>query len=219
MPAQSASEIQAKAAEIVARSDYQLDPPKQNSGWLLDLFAELLSWILIPFRWIFEATEGMPEFVRWLIVIALAVALLLLAAHIVYTLAKALGGESSKRKSLTKADLAERRIDPKRLESLADEAAAKLDYITAVRLLFRAGVLRIEAKEEKKNRPGATNRELLRRYQKQPTLAAALRLFVDTIDRKWYGDETCTDTDYAACRSAHDDVRRLTRGKLDVHAA
>jgi hypothetical protein len=218
VPAPSASEIQAKAAEIVARNDYQLEAAKEQPSWSSDLFAQLIEWILVPLKWIYNATEGLPEFTRWIIVGVLVVLVLLLTGHIVYSLAKGLGGGKT-RKSGGKAEVAERRIDPQKLESLADEAAAKHDFITAVRLLFRAGVIRIEAKEEKKNRPGATNRELLRRYQKQPTLGAALRLFVDTIDRKWYGDEICTDTDYAACRSAHDDVRRLTRGKLDVHGA
>jgi len=218
VPAQPASEIQAKAAEIVARGDYRLETAKEESSWASDIMLEILEWILIPLRWIFNATEGLPEFTRWIIVIALAVVMLLLTAHIVYSLYQALGGLTGNKTKL-KAEVAERRIDPKKLESLADDAAAKQDFITAVRLLFRAGVLRIEQKEEKKNRPGATNRELLRRYQKQPTLAAALRLFVDTIDRKWYGDEVCTDSDYAACRSAHDDVRRITRGQLDVYGA
>lgn len=218
MPAPTTSEIQAKAAEIVARDEFQLEAVKQDSGVKSDALAEILDWILKPLKWLFDSTEGLPEFARWLIVIGLVVLLILLTAHIVYSLYSALHGETKRRTTLS-AEVAERKIDPAKLESLADDAAAKLDFITAVRLLFRAGVIRLEAQEEKKNRPGATNRELLRRYQKQPTLGAALRLFVDTIDRKWYGDEICTDTDYAACRSAHDDVRRLTRGKLDVHRA
>lgn len=211
MPAPTTSEIQAKAAEIVARGDYQLEAVKQNSNLKSDALAEFIDWILTPLKWLFDATEGLPDVARWLIVGGLVVVLLLLTAHIVYSLAQALGGGKSRKSSL-KAEVAERKVDPAKLESLADEAAAKLDFITAIRLMFRAGVIRLEAKEEKKNRPGATNRELLRRYQKQPTLGAALRLFVDTIDRKWYGDEICTDTDYAACRTAHDDVRRFTRG-------
>ncbi|MCE9605153.1 MAG: DUF4129 domain-containing protein [Planctomycetia bacterium] len=217
LAAHAPSEVRAKAAEIVARDEYKLEAVKGDATWHLDILSELIYWILKPFRWIFSLTEGLPEALRWVIVIVLGVLLLLITSHIVYSIFQSL--DNRKRVASLTDKNAHRRLDPRKLEGLADEAAAQRDFITAVRLLFRAGVLRLEQQENKPHRPGTTNRELLRRYQKQPALGDLLRLFVDMIDRKWYGDEVCTDGDYAACRSAHDDLCRLTRRKPDVHGA
>jgi hypothetical protein len=77
----------------------------------------------------------------------------------------------------------------------------------------------LEKFEDKPNRPGTTNRELLRRYQRHPSVVESLRSFVDMIDRKWYGEEQCVQTDYAACRLAHEAVCRHVLGSAYVHGA
>jgi len=44
-------------------------------NWLNDLILEILRWIIAPFRWIYEVTEGLPEVFRWLIVAAMILAI------------------------------------------------------------------------------------------------------------------------------------------------
>src|SRR5262249_15173179 len=91
---------------------------------------------------------------------------------------------------------------PIELEKKSEDAAAKHDYITAVRLLFRAALLRIAEREKRQLRPGMTNREYVRRYQKA-VFSAELRQFVDVLDAKWYGHGLCDSDDYQTCRRAH----------------
>ncbi len=198
--------LREKAAEIVAGPDYRLDSGQSDSTWLFALMMEILDWILVPFRWLFALTEGLPDFLRWMIVLGLAAIVVLLIGHIIYTIVSSVRGP--KRVGRPGLDERRRSIDPAELERLAGEAARRADYITAIRFLFRASVVRLELFEKKSNRPGTTNRELLRRYRSRPELADSLRQLVETIDRKWFGDEVCSDADYAACQSAHSDVCR-----------
>ena len=198
--------LREKAAEIVAGRDYRLDSGQSDNSWMFALMLEVIEWILVPLRWLFALTEGLPSFLRWMIVLGLVAIVVLLTGHIVYSIASAIRGP--KRVSGSGLDERRRTIDPTELERLASEAARRTDYLTAIRFLFRASVVRLERSEKKSNRPGTTNRELLRRYRNRPELGDSLRQLVETIDRKWYGDEVCSDADYAACQSAHREVCR-----------
>lgn len=198
--------LREKAAEIVAGSDYRLHSGQSDRSWMFSLILEVIEWILVPFRWLYAISEGLPEFLRWTIVLGVSAVGLLLIGHIVYTFVSAVRGP--KRVSGSGLDERRHRIDPADLERLAGEAARRADYITAIRFLFRASVVRLELAEKKSNRPGTTNRELLRRYRSRPAVSDPLTQLVETIDRKWYGDESCSDADYAACQSAHGDVCR-----------
>ena len=154
---------------------------------------------------------------RWLIILALLAILALLVWHMLYSVVQAM--QAPRSRARLDRDALGGRPDPAELERQAEAAAARADFITAVRLLFRADVLRLEEFEDKPNRPGTTNRELLRRYQRHPNVAESLRSFVDLIDRKWYGEEQCVQTDYAVCRLAHEAVCRHVRGSAHVHGA
>ncbi len=210
-------EIRRKAAEIVARPDYELQSRSENLDWLLDACWEVLGWILAPFAWLFELTAGLPAVLQWSIIVALTAILALLVWHILYSLVQAV--QAPRRKARLEHDTRNARLDPAELERQAEAAAAQGDYITAVRLLFRADVLCLEKFEDKPNRPGTTNRELLRRYQRHPSVAESLRRFVDLIDRTWYGEEQCVQADYAVCRLAHEAVCLHIRGRAHVHGA
>jgi hypothetical protein len=201
----TASAIRQKAEEVVARPDYQLDSALSESGraWWLTL----LRWILAPFRWLFEAMEGMPDVLRWVVVIVLAAVCVALIAHIVWSLVVAIRGP--RRRAPRAADRRpDRHVDPAELVRQAESRQAAGDFIEAVRLLFRASLMRLERLEERKFRPGITNRALLARYRSSP-FCDPLSRFVETIDSKWYGDEACRELDYVACRQEHDRLQAL----------
>ena len=202
----SSQALREKAMEIVSGRDYQINTGQSDNSWSLLLLLEIIRWILMPFIWLFNLTAGLPDFLRWIIVLGLAALLMLLIGHIVYSFVTAI--RRPKRIGDAGLDSRHRRIDPEEVERLAGDAAGRSDYVTAIRLLFRASVLRLELAEKKSHRPGTTNRELLRRYQARPSLNESLKLFVETIDKKWYGDQICSDADYAACQQAHREVRR-----------
>jgi len=200
--------IRRTAEEVIQRPDYRPEPLAESGKTLLDLFFELLEWLLTPFAWLFDSLQGLPDWLRWLIVVGLFVLLVALVTHVIYTIAVALRGprRAGKHGEIGKA----RRLDPAALERQAEAAAAGADYIGAIRLLFRACLLRLAAGEQRAFRPGLTNREYLRRYSNTPVFEG-MNLLVETIDCKWYGGAECARTDYEACRDAHGRIRGLTR--------
>lgn len=213
----TSEQLREKAAEILSRREYTLDSRSQADPWLMELFIKIIEWILAPFRWLFEMTDGLPDFLRWLIVVGLAVVLGFLIWHIFHTLLAAIRG--TKRTASLAYESRRHQHDPAYFEQLAREAAEENDFITAIRLLFRAAVLRIELSEKNTHRPGVTNRELLKRFRSTPRLFDRLKLFVDMIDRKWYGDEACTRLDFEICESAHADVRNMVQERIHAVGA
>ena len=192
------------AASIVAGPDYRLDQQQSQSLWMEEILITLLEWLLTPIRWLFELTEGLPDVLRWLIVGGLVLVVIGLIVHMGYSFANAM----RRPQTLGSQGFADRQrgLSPEELERLADEAARAGNHITAIRFLFRASVTRIEHALKQKHRPGATNRELVRRFQKWPEINNSLRDFVDVIDRKWYGDEACSEVDYFECQLAYGEV-------------
>jgi len=214
VPQPSNDQLRSLAADITARPDYDLATRRAEVNWLLDLLLEVLGRLIAPLRWIYERTEGLPEFFRWLIIAALLVIIFALIAHIIYSVVQAVRGD---RGGSRPPEGATRRVGPDEWERRAAEAAAAGDYIAAVRHLFRATLVRLEQSEKKPLRPGTTNRELLRRYRTRSEVVDGLRRFVDVIDRKWYGDEVCTASDYAECAAAHDGLSRAAQ-REEAHA-
>jgi hypothetical protein len=209
-----AESIRDTAQEVVSRPYFELDSSLGPQG--PPLFLEIIRWILRPFFWLFDRLEGLPEFLRWLIVILCIVLCVALIAHIIYTLIKAIGGPTANRP--LQLDSTSREIDPSEIERDAERVGAQGDYIGAVRLLFRAALRRLEVFEEKKFRPGITNRELVRRYRATP-LAESLTRFVNTIELKWYGQLPCEQGDYVTCRNEHGRICDYIRDSKPAHGA
>jgi hypothetical protein len=206
--------IREAARDVLARPYFDLDSvgPRDQAP----LFLEIIRWILTPFRWLFEILDGLPEAVRWLIVLACLVLAAVLIGHILFALARSIRGPLLQRKSQLNA--AAKEGDPKEFEKQADLAVAREDYIGAIRWLFRATLRRLELFEKKKFRPGITNRELLRRYRSSP-LADSLLSFVNTIDLKWYGQMPCGQAEYISCRNEHGRICRYIGESQPTDAA
>lgn len=217
MPAESTlpvppDQLQDKVQEVLARPDYQ-DANLEPSNELSALIARLIEWVLIPLRWLFELTEGLPSVLRWIIVVGLILLLLALMFHIGWSLYRAVvGADSGRKRGPRLSALDEQRpADPAELERLAETATADGDLIQAVRLLFRAALLRLEQREKRPFRRGTTNRQHLNRYR-GTSFFQPLEVLVQTIERKWYGDEICEPAHLAACQQAHLSVRQALRG-------
>ena len=192
-----------KVREVLSRPVYQIDRSASETPWLLELFFKALEWLVGAFKWLFELTAGLPDFLRWLIVAVLVVVLVALLIHIFYTLFRTLSGDHREPLHVT---LAQSPLTTAReWERLADDAAVRGEWIAAVRHLFRACLTRLEERERRPFRRGTTNRGHLRRYR-NAAFCEALEVLVLTIERKWYGDEACDAKDYEACRQAHSRV-------------
>lgn len=200
--------IRRTAEEVLRRPDYQLGPPSDAGATLLAWWYRLLYWILTPIRWLLEALSGLPDWLRWPIVLGLVALLILLVFHIGYTIVKAVTGPRQRRGLAGAVGRTPR--DPAALERQASEAVARGDFLTAIRLLFAACLLRLEAAEKRTFRPGTTNREHLRRHRDSPVFEP-LQQFVETIETRWYGQGVCGPEDYEACRAAHARIRDLAQ--------
>jgi len=190
--------IRRTADEVIRRPEFQLTPVRDFSPiweWLWRLIEPILGF----FGRLWDISPALAV----VFVVVLVIVLVALVAHIMYAFARAISGG----KGLAGiGPLGRRRTDPSQLESDADEAARRGDFIQAVRLLFRAALVRLEHRQNREPRPGITNREYLRRYR-DSAVFEALRQFVDVIDAKWYGYGTCDAADYDRCRQAHALIR------------
>jgi len=195
--------IREKAREVLSRDDYDLSAftgREPNRLW------EFLGWIWDRLVELTEFLQGLLGPWVWLLYVALTALLVLLVWHIGYTMSRGLRIQERAPRPAQGG----RSRDPRELERLAEAALGLNDYVEAVRLLFRAAILRLENAERRTNRPGMTNRELLRRYRPTP-LYSALQQFVEVLDTAWYGGHECGQADYELCRQAHNTVRSQAR--------
>jgi hypothetical protein len=207
--------IRRTAEEVLRRPEFQTEIPTDPTpvillwllGWLQDAF-EFLGH-LFTFMW------DISPLLAVAVITLLVILIIALLAHIAYSFKLAIQNRAN---SSRIAPLTTTSLDPRSLEIEAEEAAHRQDYIRAVRLLFRASLVRIEQAAQRKSRPGITNREYLRRYR-DTAAYDALKLLVDTIDDKWYGYSTCDQADYLKCLQANDVLRAATGGKLHAHGA
>jgi hypothetical protein len=206
--------VRDKAAEVLGRPEYRLEPLPDTGDLSLDRLIRFLEWIFTPFRWVFKSLEGLPDALRYLVVIALIVILVVLIVHLTMTFLIAVRRDRPSR-TLGAGEIRIVR-DPLKFERDARSAAAAGDHLGAIRFLFRATLLRLEQAEERAFRAGVTNREVLRRHRETPVFAP-LRLFVETIETRWYGCIDCGPADFAACEAAYLDIVRLAKGKIDAH--
>jgi Domain of unknown function (DUF4129) len=197
--------IKRTAEEVLSRPEFQLKAERNSSVLLVYVLEQLQAFFDF-----LEALWTISPVLACVIVVVLVVAVVALIVHITYTARAAWVGES------LAADLFSSRrgqLDPAQLERAAEEAAARHDYIGAVRLLFRAAVVRLDQRAGRTPRPGTTNREYLSRYRAS-TAIDALRQFVDVIDAKWYGYGECGADDYQRCRQAHGLIRGAAEASL-----
>lgn len=199
--------IRSTAREVLARPEFQLDRSSGETGGLAELILRLIFKLLRPIFRFFGALWDISPALAWLTAIVLSLVLVLLLAHIIYTLRKVL----AQRLPTYVTAQRERSKSYEQYQREATDAAARGDYITAVRLLFRASLVRLEQAEKRPVRPGTTNRELLRRYQ-QSGLAEHLQRFVEVIDTRWYAGSTCSESDYQNCLQAHSRLVALAGG-------
>jgi hypothetical protein len=209
--------LREKVNEVLARPEYaQAD--REASTAMLEFWQRTLEWGLVPLRWMFEMTQGLPDVIRWLIVGGLTLMLVVLVIHLVWTFHRAVMGASMARRdvALELEEQVHRR--PEDVEALVRQVAADGDWIGAVRLLLVAALLRLEQREERPFRRGMTNRQHLKRYRNSQVFEP-LQTLVRTIELKWFGDEVCEQVDYDACRQAHGTLCSLLAGGVHADAA
>jgi hypothetical protein len=198
-------EIRRKAAEVLARPEYQADPSSDDASTTQQLLLRVLRGLFEAFTWLAESLGFLPAFLRYP---AAALLVLLLVALVVRIITMLRRATELPTRGARVRDRQHHGQSPEELEALARQEFDRGRVIEAVRLLLRAGLLRLEQNEKRPYRPGTTNRELLRRYRASP-LFEPLQTLVDTIDLKWYGDQPAAPDDYRSCLDAEVRLREV----------
>ncbi|MBN1851860.1 MAG: DUF4129 domain-containing protein [Pirellulales bacterium] len=200
MPLPQPEVIRERAAEILQRSDYQLQPVGENRATLRDILMKILEWILTPFQILFDFLDNISPVLAWIVTGGLLLIPILLIVYFVKSFRGAFSRPGRDRSYQSERTMEE--VDPETLERSATKEAASGDFILAIRLLLRAVLLRLAARDGKRFAPGMTNREYLCHYR-ETNLFQPLLVLVDAVDTKWYGTSLCGMEDYRDCQNAH----------------
>jgi Domain of unknown function (DUF4129) len=187
-PADTAAASRARAAAILDDRRYQgADLPRPFAGPLAWL-GEKVEWLMDQIGTTGDGLPGGP-FVSWLVV---AAALVLLAGGLstVTIRRRAAAVERARAAAVPRAE------DPRALERDAERAERDGDWERAVRLRFRAGLLRLDRRRAIAYRPSITTGEVARAIG-SPAFADVGRRF----DAIAYGGRPAEEEDAQAARS------------------
>lgn len=208
------------AETVLSREHFELGKEAGKSAiatWLADLLEPVGRFIAKIFRWLIEFGTHVHEaspFLYWLLVGGLTLLLIALVAHIALTFRQALR-ERQRIGALSWAEAAEE--GPDLLEKRARAAADTGDYFLSLSLLFKAGVLRLEMRDDRPFQPSYTNREYLRRYEKEPVHAPLAKL-VGLLE-KWYAGEPIGKSEHSEGTAAYTSLRKLAKSSNREHQA
>lgn len=184
----------AGGADTTARADARdvLDQRKYKRSTvpqpLRAPFERLGEWLRDVYDWLVERVPG-GDFGLW----TLVAAVVLLLGGILSSRAVRRRVEEERAAATVARRAGE---DPRALEREADAAERRGDYTTAIRLRFRAGLLRLDTRGAIELRPGLTTGAIARTLR-SPAFDAVAETFEEVV----YGGRPATKADAAAAKS------------------
>jgi hypothetical protein len=182
-------DIRHKLHDIMARPEFSIKPRNNLLLRFLEAVGDVLGWL-------HGLREENPA-LYWSLVTACVILLLLVAAHVTWTMRRVLFAP----RGLGDAAAAEekrQRLSQACWEKAGRRAAAR-DFTEAIRFLFLALVYRFDESGRVLFQQAATNREYLALFADRPQLQAQLKVFVDTLDEYWYGQHPSNERQYQEC--------------------
>jgi hypothetical protein len=193
-------EIHNKASEILARPEFSSKGPFNFWIWLGE---KLLEW----FRSLGALGQTAP-LLYWSLLIGCSITLVLLLAHIILTFRKLLWSRAGSADDFDDDELREKRG---RLSiAYREEAfhcASRGDFTEAIRYLFLSLVYHFNESGRILFRKNFTNREYLALFQDRPEVYAHLKVFVDTLDDRWYGQRSSEPAQYENCLTLYQSLQ------------
>jgi Domain of unknown function (DUF4129) len=182
-----AEQAREQARDILAESRFHDRDLPRPLGGVLDWLGDRLRELVKPFDWVDDAIPG-GDWVVWTL---LAVAVIVVATFVAGRLARRRAAASPG----PGRGAAEHGEDPRRLEREADEAERAGDLERALRLRFRAGVLRLAQREVIQD-PGSVTTGQLRRRLRAPAFDPIGVAFDEVV----YGRRPAREEDARAAR-------------------
>jgi Domain of unknown function (DUF4129) len=182
--------------KVFERSEF--NPESKQLNW---------SWFRRLFEWLGSLRDAAPLF-YWMLLLT-CVGLLL---AVLYWLARTIWRAVYVSRDDEQDKLAEskRRQQSARFRAEADEHARAGDFTAAVRCLFLSLVYAFDESRRFLFLPALTNHEYLEGFADRPALKRGLQVFVDVLDRNWYGQQLTAAAEYQECLTLHEQLRQRT---------
>jgi hypothetical protein len=135
------------------------------------------------------------------LVVGLVGILLLLLAHITWTVRRALDLRTA---ATDRAAAEQRALLSRTYEREARTRAERGELTEAVRFLFLALIYRFDEQGRVPLQQALTNREYLAAFADRPAAVRDLAVFVDTLDDNWYGQRPTDAGQYGRCHALYE---------------
>lgn len=187
-----------EADRILSQPKYRVETTTSErlSTWLRDLWFAFLEFL--------DSVAGLvggPLVLGLILVVAVVIVAVVLAHNLGRRRARELENRIRREHALARG------VDPEELENQADAAASRGDHSEAVRLRFRAGLLRLDESGRIKYRPGLTGAEIEDLLQ-SPVFDMLARRFDEIV----YGRQPASPDDYAEAVAGWRSILAVTVG-------
>jgi Domain of unknown function (DUF4129) len=194
-PSPDPATIHQKLAEILARADFR----QHAQDW-----SGLARSLKAIFAWLGSLYDNSPG-LFYLILVACVTLLILLLAHITWTVRQAFVAGEAAKDPRQAAEQRQRLSHAYQQQAL--DRAAQGEYTEAIRFLFLSLVFRFDEQGRVLFQRAYTNREYLTLFADRPGVNADLRVFVDTLDDNWYGQRPSDAGRYQECLTLFQKLR------------
>ncbi len=181
------ADAQQQLAELLSRPPFaEPERPDLDLSWLEQLLRPLLEWLEPLFR---PATEVGQAASPLFNVIVTGVSLLLLLVVLVVLVRSLRRSTVSVARTAPDPDDPDARLTPAEAVSHAQSLAHAGDFRTAMRYMYLALLLRLDAANLLRYDRALTNYEYLEQLRDNPQLRTQITPIIQTFDRVWYGNE------------------------------
>ena len=186
--------------EILARPEFQWDPPSEGPDWLQRVLDTL-------FNFLERLAFGVQNTIYYGRVPLMIGAALLLIISLFFI------SRNLSRNLVREAELAgdhgddEALLTSKGALQRAQNLSNQGDYRNAIRFLYLSSLLVLDERGLLRYDRSRTNREYLRSVSSKPQLATPLRDVIDVFDRVWYGFESVDEQTYQSYLQHVDELR------------
>jgi hypothetical protein len=182
-------EAREEAADILAERRFHETGPPRPFHRLLVWLGDRLEPLARPFRWLAGWIPG-GESLLWALLGALVIGA---AAAFAVWLGRRRGGTVAERLARARGESG---LDPRELERLAERAEERGELELALRLRFRAGLVRLARQRAVRHPETMTNRQLVRLLHSEQFAGLAR-----TLDEVVYGGRAASPADLEAAKS------------------
>ena len=198
VPQPSEDEIRGTLHEVLSRPDFTSHSRPAWVQWLIQRVIDFFSWL--------ASLHTTAPVLFWLLLLGILLLLALLLGQIFWTVRRVLYRQGRVAREETAEE--RRRRMSQVCEEEARQRADAADFTEAIRYLFLALIYRFDERGRVSFQQACTNREYLGLFADRPRIHDRLRVFVDTLDDYWYGQQPTDSRQYEDCLHHYQELIR-----------